>query len=660
MPKTDSNPRRLPRKESFFGIHFDFHAEDKPERRVGANTTRDAIQRMLDATKPDYIQFDTKGHPGLSSYPTKVGYPAPSLVGDPLAVVREVTAENGVALYAHHSGVWDTYAISKNPEWAIVNPDGSRHPDITSTYGGYRDTLFIPQIRELALDYGLDGVWIDGDCWPYRMDYHPDAVAEFLNAYPYAHVPRTPSDPGWDDFQAFSREVYRRYFRGYVDEIHGFAPEFQICNNWAFCDHMPEPITADVDFLSGDAHLGGGYYSRVEARLLSSHGKTWDIMSWGHSGTWPDTGTNTTKSAIQLMQEAASVIALGGGYQAVFNQKKDGTIIQWGMPLFGEVAEFVRARAPFCRGNAIRADIAVLHSSTDQYAANREELRLFRPPIKHSIRGMAHLLLDIQATVELMNEEDLLNRLAEHRVVVLPDTKVLLDGTLEAMLAAANDGGVLVAAGPDATRAVAELLGLETVSVGEPETPFYVEFDGELWGVQGRRTAVIANEKATVIGRIFHENDTVTSGEPAAVIVPHGRGSVVFVPFDLGEHYFAIETSRCRRLVKAILAATLPDPLVTVSGSRYADVAVTENDEETFLHLVNSSGPQFDRRVWVFDEILPIGPLVCELDAPRAPASVTLEPGARPLDFTVQGTRLSIDVPRIDIYDIVRIAWAAS
>ena len=112
-----AEPPRLKRAESFLGIHFDFHAgPDCTE--IGKNTTREMIENIIDQVHPDYLQIDCKGHRGLSSYPTKVGNPAPGFVGDPLRLWRQVTAERGVALYMHYSGVWDSEAIRRHPDWA--------------------------------------------------------------------------------------------------------------------------------------------------------------------------------------------------------------------------------------------------------------------------------------------------------------------------------------------------------------------------------------------------------------------------------------------------------------------------------------------------------------------------------------------------------------
>ena len=118
-----STKKRLRRSESFFGLHFDFHAgEDCKE--VGKDVTPEMVKAILDAAKPDYVQCDCKGHRGFTSYPTKLGNGAPGFVKDPLRIWRDVTEEQGVALYVHYSGVLDGEAITQHPEYAVEKPDG--------------------------------------------------------------------------------------------------------------------------------------------------------------------------------------------------------------------------------------------------------------------------------------------------------------------------------------------------------------------------------------------------------------------------------------------------------------------------------------------------------------------------------------------------------
>lgn len=55
----------LRRADSFFGLHFDFHATEHDDQ-LEITFSAETIDRMLTLIKPDCIQVDFKGHPGIS------------------------------------------------------------------------------------------------------------------------------------------------------------------------------------------------------------------------------------------------------------------------------------------------------------------------------------------------------------------------------------------------------------------------------------------------------------------------------------------------------------------------------------------------------------------------------------------------------------------
>ncbi len=71
-PESATEKQTLRRSDSYFGLHFDFHA-NKNDSAIGKTFTAEMIDSLLTMVQPDYIQVDCKGHPGISSYPTKVG-----------------------------------------------------------------------------------------------------------------------------------------------------------------------------------------------------------------------------------------------------------------------------------------------------------------------------------------------------------------------------------------------------------------------------------------------------------------------------------------------------------------------------------------------------------------------------------------------------------
>ena len=87
------------REDSFFGLHLDIHADPGTSVDcIGEGLTEEQIRTLCRTVKPDFVQIDCKGHPGYASYPTALGNAFPFIQGDPLALWRRVTAEEGVAL----------------------------------------------------------------------------------------------------------------------------------------------------------------------------------------------------------------------------------------------------------------------------------------------------------------------------------------------------------------------------------------------------------------------------------------------------------------------------------------------------------------------------------------------------------------------------------
>mgnify|MGYP003676466410 CR=1 FL=1 len=125
LPFSSKSQNKLTRAESFFGFHFDFHATDQ-DKELGKLFDQEMLDNFLSLTKPDYIQIDSKGHPGYSSYPTKVGFSANSFVKDPMRIWRDITNKNNIPLFVHYSGLWDGKAINENPDWARIKPDGTK------------------------------------------------------------------------------------------------------------------------------------------------------------------------------------------------------------------------------------------------------------------------------------------------------------------------------------------------------------------------------------------------------------------------------------------------------------------------------------------------------------------------------------------------------
>ncbi|HOY58460.1 MAG TPA: hypothetical protein PK640_10050 [Verrucomicrobiota bacterium] len=640
-------PGRLERRNSFLGIHFDFHAgPDCTE--IGRNTTPAMVENVIDQVRPDYIQIDCKGHRGLSSYPTRVGNRAPGFVGDPLRVWREVTARRGVSLYMHYSGVWDSEAILKDPTWAVINADGKTNPNATSFFGPYADALLIPQLRELAGDYGVDGAWIDGECWASMPDYSPAALAAFRERTGIQDVPRKPGDPHWFEFLEFHRDAFRQYLRRYIAEVKRTHPRFQLCSNWAYTDHMAEAVNAPVDFLSGDYSPEDSVNSaRLSARYLVRQGKPWDLMAWSFSRKPGKDGT-FQKSAPQLQREAAVVVALGGGFQAYFKQRRDGSIFDDQMPVMAEVAAFCRARQTLCHRTEPVPQVALLLSTAGHY---RRINGLFNRDLAR-VSGALQALLESQHSVEVVGEHMLAGRMAEYPLIVVPEWEYLDPPFRADLLGYARTGGSVLLIGPQT--AAMFLADLGVTPEGNAGTELcHLGHGGASAPLKGPAQRVKPAEGSQTLGGLQPTAGAQTDPAPAATVTRLGKGRIAATWFCLGQTYADARNEVVRRFMRDLARQLFPEPMVEVTGSPDVDVCVARKDGRLLVNLVNTSGPHQSEPI--FDSIAPVGPLEVVIREPAQPARVSLEPGNRPLPFEHRDGQIRLTVPKVDIHDVILV-----
>lgn len=590
-------PQRLRRDQSFFGIHFDFHAGSDCNE-VGKNTTPAMVQTIIDKVQPDYIQIDCKGHAGYSSYPTKIGNRAPGFVGDPLRIWRNVTARNAVSLYMHYSGVWDTRAIELHPEWAAVHADGTRDKEKTSVFGTYVDQLLVPQLKELAGDYGVDGVWIDGECWATIPDYGEKALRLFRESTGISDIPKSAADPHWYEWMQFHREGFRKYMRHYVASVRSEYPDFQICSNWAFTHHMPELVSVALDFLSGDYSPNNSVNSaRFAGRYLANQGIPWDLMAWSFSyNPFP----REQKTAVQLKREAAIVLALGGGFQAYFTQNRDGSVRLEEMQVMEEVAKFARERQPWCHQSIQIPQVALLLSTSDYH---RNAKSLF-PQYKGQSQGVLQSLLESQYSVDLVSEEMLAPDMSRFPIIVIPEWENISPVFCADLVEYAKEGGSLLVIGRETSEYFATLSG--------------VKIDGNRF-----------------------------------VYSSLGKGKIGFLPFAIGAEYEKSGNVTLREQLNTAVHTLFPNPLVEISGTPWIDVSVSRLKNKQLVHLVNSSGDH--KGAGIIQSIEPVGPLQLSIRCDRKPAKITLQPEGKICDFIYTDGKAQVKVDKVDIYEILVI-----
>jgi hypothetical protein len=144
----------------------------------------------------------------------------------------------------------------------------------------------------------------------------------------------------------------------------------------------------------------------------------WDLMAWGF-----DRGREqnwSLKRPVQLQQEAAVVLMQGGGFQVYNTPTRSGTIIPEIIGQLAEVSAFCRERQALSHRSRSVPQVALVLSETSLWD---QMDRVFSPWAGEysALEGALHLLLELHYSVDILAEHQLIGRLGEFPLVVIPD-----------------------------------------------------------------------------------------------------------------------------------------------------------------------------------------------------------------------------------------------
>lgn len=668
------------RSESFFGLHSDFHARPEEGLVIGETLREEDIREICETLKPDFVQIDCKGHPGWTSYPSSFSNAMPHFKCDPLEIWRRITKEYGIALYVHFSGVYETKYCREHPEEQVMQPDGtlSTSPRVFVRLDGkYADTYMIPQICEVVDKYGIDGIWLDGECWGASPDYRPESLAKFeketgINLE--GNIPAKKGDPYFDEYIDYTRTLFRKYLNHYVDVLHEKYPNLQICSNWAFSHHMPEKVCANVDFLSGDMSPSNAVNSaRYAGRMLAQHGKSWDLMSWNFRFGVYNTPLIPAKNPVQIMQEAAAVIALGGAYQDNISQYKDGSSDILHLRKIRPLSEFMREREPFCFGGKQIHQAVMFASTMDRYSE-------MKTPFGNggSERQLATtaLFCDAGQSFEIASEHILNDRIGEYPMVVVPELYGrIADETFELLRSYVTGGGSLMLIGTKTSSMFAEknfgfsaepFVDIPEVSnwtncdIGHnvekfsDSMPCYFSLGADEFGLTYGAYKITASEKnAESIG--YLHTSFRSKGVPFVQIFSYGKGKIAVIGANIGTQYGEGMQVLHRRLIDTV-SQKMYTPLARIESQKgMAEIVCLEKGGKLMLQLVNGNGGHSNPLCITEDYIPPTTDICLSVAVKSVPEKILLQPENRELSFEYRDGRVYFTVDRVDIHSIVEM-----
>jgi len=642
------NKEKLRRADCFFGVHFDLHAsEDITD--AGKTLSVEMVDTFLTKVKPDFIQIDCKGHPGISSYPTKAGNHVKGFDKDPLKIWREATAKNNVGLYMHYSGVWDGKAATTHPDWAMVKASEEKSKEKMSFFSPYLDQILIPQLKELSGEYHVDGAWIDGDCWAVETDYSPKAIQAWKEKTGIKEVPRKKEDKYYKEYLEFTRGLFRQYMGKYIDAIHAYDPKFQITSNWSYSSLMPEKVENNVDFLSGDVTPQNGVFrSAFEARCMAPQGKPWDLMAWGFSWNGAKMPMSN-KSVVQLEQEAAEIIAMGGGVQFYFQQNRDLSLKPWLAGPLSEIGAFCRERQAYCHKAKAIPQVALLFP-TLSYRQSSNSL-FSGPPEK--LQATLYSLLDNQLPVEILMEHHIKGKTSQYPLIVIPECQSIEPELLSELKSYVQNGGNLLVIGSETAKIFKDELGIESIADIE-EKPIFLSAAKRLGSVSSALADVKLVADAQVLSHFYDVCDYRNESQIIASSMRKvGKGRIAAIYFNAGSSYAQSKTFVIRDFIKETIDKLSPEKQVEVTGSHLVHVALNKLNSKTYINLINAAGEHTNQNAIGYDQVPALSNLLVTILGKAS--KVILQPEGKELTCTYVNGKTVVVVPQIEIHSILEV-----
>lgn len=638
------------RNESFFGLHFDFHAVPHA-KGIGSKVNRENFAKWLDTVKPDFLEMDSKGHPGYTSYYSKHGSIAPGLVFDQLKVFSEECAKRGISLSVHHSGIFDILACKDHPEWAAVLPDGTideMHIDPSSEYA---DKKFIPQMIELGKDYGVTGVWIDGDCWAMVPSYTKHHMDEFYKRTGFKTVDEDITSESNIAFKQYWREIFLDYLRHIMTEIKKECPDMKLSSNGAFGSLMPQKVIEETDFLTFDASRQGREV-RMLIRSFQRKGKHFEMNSWGMCDCVENKdfgfAPRAPKSENRLCREAAMAISFGGGYMVTYNMTEQGEIRMTELENTKILSDFVYARKEWNWQSVSTVNAAVLHSDYDCMRRTPDLLRYY-----DGAEEMCDIIIDGGRPVDVIYDYEILeDKINDRNTIVLPGTKYLSDELVNKLVEFVKSGGNLVACGPSACEMFADAANIKIDSIKKFVTCH----------VSGKNMYGIDDVAATFVDdgspELCESYDTVMdrSGPriKATALKDVGKGKIAFIGWDAFNDYYKYHRFSERDFMRSVLDILDPKPIAYLEdGIKRVEIIPATKDNKLLVNVINSTEIYYESQGNGFDEIPPIYDIVIAVKCEKEPNSVMLQPENITPEFTYDGEYIHVKIGKLDIHTII-------
>lgn len=409
------------------------------------------------------VMIYAKSHVGLCMYPTKVGRMHGNLAGrDVLGELNDALRARGISTAAYQSITFDNWAAETHPDWAQVDRLSGRPMHDYTRYGvccpnnpDYR-AYELAIMEEILTGYEVDGIWLDMifflaicACPACRDRFRAEDGLEIPGVVDW-------TDPVWAAFQEARRRWIGEWTRILIDRAHELRPEIVVTHNLANALsgwRCAQPLAAGRLDTYTSADLYGDRFEHLVVTKMAQH-----LSASQPAELMVSVGVDlidhvTLKTPEQLTTEGLAATAAGSAFIVIDGIDPAGTEQPGNFATIRAAYAAMEPYEPYLGGRPVE-DIAIYFSDhsfmdfADNGTPAGPPTKLGGVPFPHvmAARGAARALTEAHVAFGVLTELDL-DRLADYRVVILPDVSRMTRREVDAFRAYVAGGGRLYASG---------------------------------------------------------------------------------------------------------------------------------------------------------------------------------------------------------------------
>ena len=625
-----------------FGIFIGFEGNN-------FNTDQEeAIRAYLDPVRPDGVVYPLMcgAHNGHATFPSRIAKPLPGLVGDPPAVLAQVCREKGIPFGAYIPSFGNGGPMDR-AKWMTVDAEGHYSNHRYCHNGPWLDEYLLPFVFEVIERYDPDLIWFDGVYDAY-ICYCEHCLRLF-----HQREGKLLSDVLVTKKDVVVRNFYETTLLKAIDRtgqaIHKRSPKLTVTWSPKFTFMAGQFSPPDsVDWVSADCLNKIEWdIASLESNYLSLCGKLADIIVFENGVISWSPYKYRPKTLANLKTEFA--VMLANGLRAMLWQEFS-TAGQMIAPrctkLAQSVAEFVRARLPFCIGNEPIAEVAVL--------ASMEQRKIERKPEQNLIRGMYQILREGHLPCHILRDDMLVERLNRYRLVIIPQMQAIAEATVKTLQQFVSKGGRLLIIGSPAL-SLRDLIG-GNITVDKKNVGM-AKLGEEAIDCKAVHYCVVPTSAKALTYCVSNETTFKSDGRGLLWENRMGKGSVLFLAADVITEFLEAPWPPLRELILDAIHRSMGQPsFVEIQNAPVGvQIIVNSRSNDLLVHLVNHTMDRDTAPPCRYIEDVPeIHDVIVHLYTQTNPEKVTIEPGNREVQFIVKNGRVSVKVPPLKFHLAVK------